>query len=162
MLFLPWTTLLSRRRTATIAATTAPRSGTCLVTVICRAPASICAWTSRLRVTWRSKCRHPTAPTVEGCHAEAHRAGGHFALIRLTPNLDMAGVGVKRRGTGHFIADVVSALYAEQLLCRTIFPHSGTQFFPWLHGADALPETSRFVASCLQTGNRLQTSPDLH
>ena len=35
MLFLPWTTLLSRRRrTATIAATTAPRSGTCLVTVI--------------------------------------------------------------------------------------------------------------------------------
>jgi hypothetical protein len=83
-------------------------------------------------------------------------------LVRLTPNLDMAGVGVKRRGTGHFIADVVSALYAEQLLCRTTFPHSGTQFFPWLHGADSLPETSRFVASCLQTGNRLQTSPDLY
>lgn len=33
-----------------------PRSGTCLGTVIFRAPASICAWTSTLCVTWRSKC----------------------------------------------------------------------------------------------------------
>jgi hypothetical protein len=48
--FLPWTTLLSRRRRiATIAATTAPRSGTCLVTVIFRAPAPICLDIDALR-----------------------------------------------------------------------------------------------------------------
>jgi hypothetical protein len=35
-------------------------------------------------------------------------------LVRLMPNLDMVGVGVKRRGTGHFIADAASNLYAEQ------------------------------------------------
>ena len=117
-----------------------------------------------------------SSKATQARHAEAHRAGRSFrayplnahnmwdiaCLVRLTPNLDMVGVGVKRRGTGHFIADVVSALYAEQLLCRTVFLHFGTQFFPWLRVADPLPETSRFLPSCLQTGSRLQTSPDPH
>lgn len=47
-------------------------------------------------------------------------------------------------------------------LFRTAFLHFGTQFFPWLHGAGSPPETSRFLASCLQTGNPFQTSLDPH
>ena len=89
-------------------------------------------------------------------------ARGHFVPRPLDAQPGYDGCGRQAERCGHFIADVVSELYAERLLCRTAFPHSGTQFFPWLHGADSLPAASRFVASCLQTGNRLQTSADLY